>query len=285
MSGADVKITAAIPVKAYYEPFLRACLQSLLGQSSGAWRGIIVVEHDDVDHFRTLLAAELEDPRLSLIVNTGRKLAGAVNTAIRSAETEFVAILLGDDMWDLSAVAVLTAAIEAEPGVDFFHSARRAVDDDGRPCNDEIYPAQDDVRREAFIYASQVKHLLCFRREMALRVGGVDETINSVGPDDYDFPWTMADHGAKFRAVQDCLYVYRDHRRAFRLTTHLPKSVHTRELVRILRKHGTPWPTTIRRVHRARRGYLKQCIYRTRLHKWWVEAFGWPKPKVWREYG
>jgi len=128
-----------------------------------------------------------------------------------------------------------------------------------------------------------VKHLLCFRRSMALAVGGVDESINSVGPDDYDFPWTMADHGARFHAVPECLYIYRDHRRAYRLTTHLPKSVHTRELIRILRKHGTSWPTTLRRVRAARRGYLNQCLYRNRFHRWLVQRWGIGGEREWRQ--
>ena len=32
-------------------------------------------------------------------MNEGRKLAGAMNTGMRHAETPFVAILLSDDMW------------------------------------------------------------------------------------------------------------------------------------------------------------------------------------------
>ena len=83
-----------------------------------------------------------------------------------------------------------------------------------------------------------MKHLLCWRREKALAVGGIDESLASVGPDDYDFPWCMAERGAVFKAIDEPLYVVRDHRECERLTTHLPLSVHKRDLRRILEKHG-----------------------------------------------
>lgn len=275
-------ITAIVPIKAYHEPYLRAAFASLCAQSVADWRAIAVVEPEDLVAFRTLLAAELRDPRVTLVANEGRKLAGAINTGIRGATTDFVAILLADDLWERNAVEVLSAEIAAHPEADFLHSARRAIDDDGRPCSG-VMPARRDVRPEQFVYGSPVKHLLCFRRARALAVGGVDESINSVGPDDYDFPWTMAEAGARFHPVDACLYVYRDHRQAFRLTTHLPRSVHTRELVRIFRKHGVGWVATLRSVHRARRQYLRQCLYRNRVHRWMVERLGIGTVRVWRE--
>ena len=44
--------------------------------------------------------------------------------------------------------------------------------------------------------------------------GGMDESLNSVGPDDYDFPWCMAERGAKFMAMGGVsLYIQRSSRR------------------------------------------------------------------------
>jgi glycosyltransferase involved in cell wall biosynthesis len=278
----SARVTAIVPVKAYHEPYLRESFASLIGQTCDRWRAVVVVEPEDRSRFRDLLAAELADARIRLIANEGRKLAGAINTGIRAATTDFAAILLADDKWERSAVEVLTRQIESHSEVDFFHTARRAVDDEGRPCSG-ILPPMSEVRAEAFVYFSQVKHLLCFRRSMALEVGGIDESINSVGPDDYDFPWTMAERGARFRAIPECLYIYRDHRQTYRLTTHLPMSVHTREIIRIMRKHGVSWPRTLQRVLAARRGYLQQCMYRNRLHRWMVETLGVGAPRMWRE--
>jgi hypothetical protein len=111
----------------------------------------------------------------------------------------------------------------------------------------------------------------------------MDESLNSVGPDDYDFPWTMAEHGARFRAIPEPLYVYRDHRDGERLTTHLPLSVHVRELKRILRKHGVPRDAIRAKVEVARRTYLKQCLYRNRADKWFSELLGRGDRRTWRD--
>ncbi len=139
---------------------------------------------------------------------------------MRAARTEFVSILLGDDLWAEDAVEVLERNLATRPDVDFFHSARRIIDDHGAPISG-VAPPVEDVSREHFLTGAPVKHLLCWRRELGLSIGGIDESLNSVGPDDYDFPWSMAEAGARFGAVPECLYVYRDHRSGFRLTTHL----------------------------------------------------------------
>jgi glycosyltransferase involved in cell wall biosynthesis len=279
-SGA--RLTAIVPIKHYAERYLREAFASLLQQTSPRWQAVVVVEPADRVLFARLLAAELRDPRITMVANEGRQLGGAINTAIRHGRTDFVAILLADDLWASEAVEVLARNMDAHPDVDFFHSARRAIDDDGQSCSG-VMPASPRVEPAMFAGTSPVKHLLCFRRETALAVGGLDESLNSVGPDDYDFPWTMADHGARFRAVPECLYVYRDHRQTYRLTTHLTLSHHSRELVRIMRKHGVPWWTTLARVRAARRGYLRQCLYRNALDKWVHERFGLAPRRIWRE--
>jgi hypothetical protein len=215
----------------------------------------------------SILAEDLADPRIEMVANEGRQLAGSLNTGIRLAETEFVAILLGDDVWAPEAVEVVTRHIASSPGIDFFHSARRAMDAAGRPIS-PVMPSRPEVSLDDFIVKSPVKHLLCWRREKGLAIGGMDESLNSVAVDDYDFPWSMAEHGASFKAIPDCLYVYRDHRESFRLTTHLPLSHHKRELARIMRKHGADEATIATRIERAEQGYLRQCLYRSQFDRW-----------------
>lgn len=281
-TAGAARLTAILPLKHYHPTYLAHCLASLLAQTCASWQALIVVEPPDVAAFRQRLAGVLADPRVRLIANEGRKLAGAVNTGMRHAATEFVALLLGDDLWAPEAVAVLSAAIAAEPAIDFFHSARRVVDDDGRPIS-SVHASRAEFTLADFLNGSPVKHLLCWRRQLGLAVGGLDETLNSVGPDDYDFPWTMAERGARFRALSDCLYLYRDHRAGFRLTTHLPLSVHQRESDRILRKHGVAAAVRRARLAKTRGTYLRQCLYRNWVDRWIKQWRGWDARDGWRE--
>jgi GT2 family glycosyltransferase len=262
------RLTALLPVKAYHAPYLKEAIGSVLCQTSPDWRLLIIADKGKRSELESVLVEQLADPRIEMIASEGRQIGGSFNTGMRRAETEFVAILLGDDVWSPTTVEVVTNRIAASPAVDFFHSARRAIDADGSPIS-PVMPSRTSFSVAEFAVKSPVKHLLCWRRETGLAIGGMDETLNSVGVDDFDFPWSMAESGARFEAIPDCLYIYRDHRESFRLTTHLPLSHHKREIARILRKHGVDEAAIARRLDSAERGYLRQCLYRSPLDRWW----------------
>lgn len=276
------RITVLLPVKQYHPSYLQESVASIFGQSCRDWRLLVIAEPEDCGHFASLLRGALADPRTRLIANTGRKLAGAVNTGMRDAGTPFVALLLADDLWARDAVRVLNAYIDGHPEVDFFHTSRRIIDEHGNPIS-SIHYSRPSFTLEDFKTASPVKHLLCWRRSKALLVGGLDESLNSVGPDDYDFPWTMAENGARFKAVSECLYYYRDHRGCYRLTTHLPLSVHKRECRRIFKKHGVGWRERRRYIARAQRSFLRQCLYRNSIDKWIKERLAYDARRGWRD--
>jgi glycosyltransferase involved in cell wall biosynthesis len=270
-------ITILMPVRDFHPDFLRAALDSIVNQTSDDWRLSLLADADRVDVITQQAKPYLADSRIGLIVNEGRRLAGKFNTGMRHADTEFVAILLGDDMWAPTAAAVLKDQIGAHPETDFFHSSRIFVDEHGKPIS-SVYRSQENVVLADFGTSSPVTHLFCWRRQLALSFGGMDERLNSVGVDDFDFPWLMAEHGARFHAIPDCLYIVRDHRDGFRLTTHLPLSVHARGIERILRKHGFDKRSAREAVREAQGTYLRQCLYRSRLDRWLKETVGIGKP-------
>jgi glycosyltransferase involved in cell wall biosynthesis len=277
----DVRVTVITPVKHYSPAYLRQAVGSILGQSRSDWRLLVVAHEERADELRELLRAELSDARIELIVQEGRRLAGAINTGMRRARTPFVALLLGDDLWSSDAVAVLNEQIARHPEVDFFHSSRAKIDEGGRVTLRRRSRAS--FRIEEFQMGSPVKHLLCWRRALALQIGGVDEALNCIGPDDYDFPWSMAEHGARFHAIEDCLYFMRNHCDHHRLTTHTPLSVNKRDVRRILRKHGVGF---LRRrwivARRRRRGSLGlQSVYRNALDRWIKQRIGYEARRGW----
>jgi glycosyltransferase involved in cell wall biosynthesis len=270
-----------MPLKYYHPAYLAESINSVLQQTSPQWLLQIIAEPSDLATFRGTLGKYLGDPRIQIIANGGRKLSGALNTGMRHAKTSFVCILFSDDTLSPEAIRVLSEHQERFPQIDFFHSSRIIVDGSGRPLSG-IYRSKKSFEPQDFLQGSPVKHLLCWRTAKALSFGGMDESLNSVGPDDYDFPWLMAEHGAEFMAIDDCLYVYRDHREVYRLTTHLPLSVHTRELERILRKHKVKESDIRETVSRARKSYLRQCLYRWEFDRWFWEWMGWT-PRGWRQ--
>jgi glycosyltransferase involved in cell wall biosynthesis len=270
-----------MPVKRFHEAYLREAIASVLRQTSPAWRLIVVTESVQAAALGETLEPVLRDSRISLVTNEGRKLGGAFNTGMRHAATDFVAILLGDDLWDSRAVEVLGRRIASSPEADFLHSSRRYVDDDGKPISG-VVPARSSIALEDFASGTPIKHLLCWRRDLALSFGGMDESLD-LGPDDFDFPWCMAEHGARFAPVPECLYVYRDHRRVYRLTTHVPQSLQARQLARVLAKHGLDRAEIRRRVAEARRSHLQQALYASPLDRSIKRLRGADPRSGWRE--
>jgi glycosyltransferase involved in cell wall biosynthesis len=266
-------LTVFVPLTHYHDAYLRAAIASVYGQTRSDWELLFVVDEAAAEHFRRLLAEPLADPRVRLVINRGRLLAGSYNSAMREARTEFIAPLLGDDLWTPNAVEVLATAIREYPEVDFFHCGRYHIDERGRRLDSDCLPDRPVTAAE-FAKGSPVKHLLCWRVRTGLACGGVDESLNNHGSDDYDFPWTMLEHGAVFRAIPVALYVARDHREGRRLTTHVPRSVQLRELRRILEKHGVAPALVAERLRRARRTYLRQSLFRNELHRWIAERLG-----------
>jgi glycosyltransferase involved in cell wall biosynthesis len=280
---SDPLVTVIMPLKNYHEAFLRKALESVLCQTCPFWSLLIVVEEADFATFKTLLTDETSDPRIQIVVNHGHRLAGAINSGMKSAKTDFVALLLADDTWSIDAVQTLSDYLAKYPQIDIFHSSRRYLDEEGRFIS-SVYPSKENIRLEDFKFGP-AKHLLCWRKSKALSIGGLDESLSSlVGPDDYDFPWTMAENGATFKAVNECLYYYRNHCECFRLTTHTPLSVNRREVGRILKKHKVGlW----RRILILTRKYLEArvgspCLYRSRLDKWVIEKTGYDVRRRWK---
>ncbi len=274
-------VTVLMPLKNFHPRFLKKAVESLISQSCPYWQIIIIVEKQS-GNFKEPLEKELGDPRIRVIVNEGRKLSGAINTGMRRAETTFVSLLLADDMWSNDAVKVLNDYIVEYPHADFFHSSRMYIDENDNPIS-TVYYSEEEFSIDEFKFKPPVKHLLCWRKDKALSFGGLDESLNSVGPDDYDFPWTMAENGASFKAVRECLYYYRDHRECYRLTTHLPLSVHKREIRRIMEKHGVDASTIGERLARIENTYLRQCLFKSKFDKWVKEKLGFDARRGWKE--
>lgn len=275
------RLTVLLPVKNYHPGFLKKALASILSQSRAQWKLLIIVAKKDVKTFSEFLKEELQDPRITLIVTEGRRLGGHLNTGMRKATTDFVAILLGDDLWASDAVEVLSKAIARHPEVDFFHSSRRVIDENDTPIS-SVYYSRETFSLVDFERSSPVKHLLCWRKDKALAFGGMDESLDH-GPDDYDFPWAMAEAGAVFQAIKEPLYVYRDHRETYRLTTHIPLSSQKRAIRKIMKKHGAS-PASIRaKIAAAEVSYLQQCLFESRADQRRKEKLGYDPRAGWRE--
>ena len=279
----DTPITIILPVKHYVPRYLKAAVQSILDQSSGDWRLLVMADTSVAAELESFLQGDLSDSRFRLVAVDTPNLPATINAGMKQASTEFVTLLLGDDLFAANAIEILHRAIRAQPHVDFFHSSRRIIDGEGNSIS-SVHASRSHFEWKDFLNGSPVKHLLCWRRETALVIGGVDEAFSTQGPDDYDFPWSMFEHGARFQALPECLYIYRNHCDGFRLTTHDPRTVQLLTVRKILRKHGIGfWRSWMMMYANWRAGLGSQSIYGSRLTRWVYHVVGYDAAKSWRQ--
>lgn len=275
-------ITILLPCKNPHLDYLTEAVESVLSQTNQKWNLLIINEKEDSDRTLRALQDYRNNPKIQIINNESRLLSGALNTGMRRADTEYVCELLSDDVLNNRAIEILADNIKKNPDIDFYHSSRRIIDEKGGFISG-IYMSKKVFDVRDFVNGSPVKHLLCWNRKKALEIGGIDESLGLHGADDYDFPWCMAEAGCRFKSVPDCLYYYRDHREAFRLTTHIPLSDQIEELRKIWKKHGLSQKEVKNQIKKRTAGYLKQALFFDEADKKYKERIGYDPKKGWKD--
>lgn len=250
------KITVLLPCKNQKEEFLKDAIESVVAQDSCHWLLDIIISLDTTDRVKEIIGHYLKDPRIRMYVNKTNSFAGALNTGLELSNTEFVSILLSDDRYDKRAISTIHQYIQDYPDVDFFYSSRKYIDAKGNSINDTMLSVDHFTLDDFKIEGSRVKHLLCWRREKSIAIGGFDEEVALHGCDDFDFPWSMAQAGCKFKAIKECLYYYRPHHDFERLTTHVPIEKQIEILRKIFKKHKISKEETENYIKKAFFSYL-----------------------------
>ena len=232
-------VTILMPCKDSKVSFFKKALDSVFKQSIPFWNLVVIDDHsasvETVNFLRDLNKSN--DDRISVIENKSNLITGALNTGMRYAKSPYVCSLHSDDLLDERAIEILNRYLRDSPDVDYFHSSRIHIDENGDQIG-SVLEARKTFNISDFINYGPVKHLHCWKVESALKIGGMDESLGLHGADDYDFPWCMAEEGYSFKAIPECLYYYRDHRKHYRLTTHVPLNTQIMELKKIWKKHG-----------------------------------------------
>lgn len=254
MSSTLDPITVLMPVRRQQRRFFFDAVNSILEQSDSNWKLLIIVSQDS--EAEAEWADSFGDPRISRIRDDGKGIGRALNLGMEAADTDFVSILLSDDLYAANAIETLQQRRRAEPAADFFHSDRIYVDEAGSLI-EEARRHDAPVTREYFArFGSPVKHLLCWRRAKALEIGGMDVSLGPHGCDDYDFPWRMLEAGCRFHRIQELLYLYRRHSQGPRLTTDVALDDQIAILQRMFRKHQLSETEICGYLQQAADGYL-----------------------------
>jgi len=136
------KVSVIIPVY-NVEQYVAQTLESVLAQTYTNLEIIIV---DDESPDRSIdICRRYSDPRIQIIQQKNRGLAGARNTGIRQATGDYIALLDSDDLWLPNKIQRQVDHLESSPqvGVSFCRSA--FIDDSGKPLGTYQMPRLKDI--------------------------------------------------------------------------------------------------------------------------------------------
>lgn len=209
-----------------FRPFLRAAVDSLLGQRSTRLRELIVIDDASPDRSHEVLA-DIVDPRLKLIVNpVNLGAAASITHGFALAGGTYVARYDGDDLWEPDALESLALALDAHPEATVAYGDIRCIDPAGVVGHEGIQRPPGAACRDEFGLLLE-RHYTCAPAMLSRRAAWTallpwPERFRS-GPGDWYLNLRLAQLGA-FVYVDRVLAHYRVHAQGMHETFVLSRS-------------------------------------------------------------
>ena len=157
---------------------IESTINSVLVQIYGDFE-LIVVDDGSTDR-STDIVRQYDDPRIKLIEKRNGGVSSARNEGIKSAESEYVAFLDGDDLWEPGFLEEIARMIKDFPdagiwGTSYYfleNGVRRTAD---KPLSDGYYGIVDNTGWDkAHIYCSSA---VCCKKSALEQIGLFDERV------------------------------------------------------------------------------------------------------------
>ncbi|PSB64029.1 glycosyl transferase [Chroococcidiopsis cubana SAG 39.79] len=188
--------------------YLPATLGSLLSQTFDDFEAIVVNDgsFDETEKW----VSQIEDPRVKLICQQNKGLAGARNTGISQATGEYIAFLDADDLWEPSKLEKQVAVLEENPEVGLVYTWVALVDEQGKPTG-RIF--KNNTEGNVWNQLTQHNIVECgsvplVRRSCFDTSGIFDSNLPSATTEDWDM-WLRIASRYPFKVLKEPLVYYR----------------------------------------------------------------------------
>jgi GT2 family glycosyltransferase len=199
-------ISVVMPTRAPRLEWVKAAVESVLGQTHRNWQLCICVDGDLGQEAGEFLRALAErEPRVVVTTATGEGISAALNGGLAEARGEFVAFLDHDDVLEPTALAHVDKRL-SEDRFDIVYSDEGYIDEQGAPLQPNFKPGWSPSLLLTCMYMG---HLLVLRRSGIAAVGGFRAGMD--GAQDYDLALRMVGQGARVGHVPRVLYHWRRH--------------------------------------------------------------------------
>ena len=136
------KVSVVMPVY-NVEVYVAEAVTSVLDQTFTDFE-LLIVDDGSTDASVDICNL-IHDPRIRLIHQTNRGLAGARNTGIRKAKGDYIAFLDSDDLWTPDKLARHVAYLDANPAIGVSYSASALINAEGVPIGITQSPKTTNV--------------------------------------------------------------------------------------------------------------------------------------------
>ncbi|UYH54952.1 glycosyltransferase family 2 protein [Qipengyuania sp. SS22] len=125
------------------EAYIAEAIQSVLDQTFEDFELIIV---DDGGQDGSMdLARSFDDPRIRIVPQENRGLAGARNIGIAEAQAPYIALLDSDDRWHQDKLMLHFVHLQANPHIGVSYAGSRMIDEHGAAMSVAMRPKLTDV--------------------------------------------------------------------------------------------------------------------------------------------
>lgn len=207
------KVSVVIPVyrQAHYLP---AAIASLLTQTLQDFE-IVVVDDGSPDDVPGALARASSDPRIKLVRQENKGLAGARNSGLAAATGDFLCFLDADDTYEPSKLERQVRLLEGSPDLGWAYCDIITTGATGEPLAEQFRIAEQPRELSGDIFASLLQggffppHTVMVRRSVLEKEGGFDPVLG--GHADYELWLRLAGAGHRAGFIPEPLVRYRTH--------------------------------------------------------------------------
>ncbi|MCL1474293.1 glycosyltransferase family 2 protein [Argonema antarcticum] len=173
------KVSVIIPIY-NVEKYITVAVQSVLNQTYENFELLIV---DDGSPDRSgEICQQFTDPRIKIVRQQNRGLAGARNTGIRNAQGVYLAFLDGDDLWLPEMLEKNIAHLESSPDVGISFNRSAFIDEAGNELGTYTMPQLKDIDLTCLLRGSPIGNgsAAVIRREVFATISFQDNLYGSV---------------------------------------------------------------------------------------------------------
>ncbi len=201
-------ISVIVPVYNPPEAYLRAAIESVLGQIYPHWELCLADDASTLPHVRPLLEAyAAQDSRIKVTFRDANgHISACSNSALALATGEFIALLDHDDLLAPEALYEAALLLNKHPEADFIYSDEDKIDEQGNFSNPVFKP---DWAPDSFLCRMYTCHLSLYRRSMVNAIGGF--RVGFEGSQDYDLVLRFTEQTKQVFHIPKVLYHWRIH--------------------------------------------------------------------------